>query len=306
MNRLDYQREFNPDISPSMRPTQDQNPSDSRTSAPYVYTEKIILAVNVALATGRPLLVRGSSGTGKSTLAWNAREVLGWRFYERVVTSRTHAKDLLWEVDHLKRLQDAETGNLSDNYGAYIKPGVLWWAFNPKQASDWGDDPWQGQASQRAVVLIDEIDKADPDVPNNLLVPLGSLMFQVEETVTDVCGTDNPPLVFITTNEERELPKAFLRRCVEVKLELPSPSRLENIAKTHFAESADDLIFKVKKQFFPDEDAWDSPQSEDGISPAEFIDTIRACRKLDPMLQQEVFQLIKQTTVWKHGQRATS
>ncbi len=302
--RLEYNREFDPDRLPLKRPKTHEGLADRRSSAPYVYTEEIILAINVALATGRPLLVRGSSGTGKSTLARNVRDILGWRYYERVITSRTQANDLLWEVDHIKRLQDAEAKQLSGNYQPYIKPGVFWWALNNKQASDWGVDPWKGPESKQAVVLIDEIDKADPDVPNNLLVPLGSLVFQVEETFTDVDGSDNPPLVFITTNEERELPKAFLRRCVEVKLALPSPFRLVEIAKAHFPTTVDELIQRVNLLLFPDKMTWDDSQSNDGISPAEFIDTIRACWKMDSKTRKEIFELIKQTTVWKHGRKA--
>ena len=171
---------------------------DQRAEPIYVYDEDLILAVNVALATRRPLLVRGPSGAGKSSLARNAADVLGWRYYEYVVTSRTEARDMLWQVDLLRRLHDAQAARaggtpFSEDYTPYVKPGVLWWAFEPETAVWRGappdtpgikkvDDPWSGAPASRAVVLVDEIDKADPDVPNNLLVPLGSLRFQVEET----------------------------------------------------------------------------------------------------------------------------
>src|SRR5690349_21424187 len=119
--------------SAARKATRAAAPGDRRDGAVYAYTEPIELAVNVALATGRPLLVRGPSGSGKSTLAVSAARVLGWRFHDLVVTSRTRAQDLLWHVDHLQRLQDAQTERLRP-IGDYVVPGVLWWAFDPAGA----------------------------------------------------------------------------------------------------------------------------------------------------------------------------
>src|SRR5262249_12388908 len=153
-------------------------PGDRRDGGVYVYNGHIILAVRVALATGRPLLVRGSSGSGKSSLARHAARVLRWRYYEKVVTSRTQAQDLLWEVDHLRRLQDAQATKLRGGYQRYVRPGVFWWAFDRAKAAGQAArsrlagrgtarlDPNLGDDHERAVVLVDEIDKADPDVPN--------------------------------------------------------------------------------------------------------------------------------------------
>ena len=208
----------------------------------YVYTERIVLAVNVALATGRPLLVRGPSGSGKSSLARNVAHVLKHRYYETVISSRTQARDLLWEVDLLRRLNDAQS--LKDAFDAdlsrYVMPGPLWWAFDRESALRHSTaaaepGPEQKYPDAPAVVLLDEIDKADPDVPNNLLVPLGSLRFLVEETGEQVKATPGKaPLVFITTNDERELPTAFLRRCVEIILPAAPDERLVQIGKAHF------------------------------------------------------------------------
>jgi MoxR-like ATPase len=243
-----YTKEFNPPTT-FRAPGQDTAVADQREGRVYVFNEDIVLAVNVALATGRPVLVRGESGTGKSSLARSAANFLKWRFYEKVITSRTQARDLLYEVDLLRRLHDAQVvkdgGSFDEDYTRYVVPQALWWAFSRKTALKRGRSGNRVQPpaepktdfpdSARAVVLIDEIDKADPDVPNNLLVPLGSLQFLVEETGFLVkADKTNAPLVFITTNEERELPPAFLRRCVELKLEMPGPERLLDIAHAHF------------------------------------------------------------------------
>src|SRR5258708_3113904 len=103
---------------------------DRRERRVYVYTEEIILAVNVAIATTRPLLVRGPSGSGKSSLAHNIADHLRWRYYDEVISSRTQARDLLWSFDALRRLRDAQAKVLRKGLETYVEPGVLWWAFN--------------------------------------------------------------------------------------------------------------------------------------------------------------------------------
>jgi|SRR5215203_3801276 len=297
--------------------------SDQRAEPAYVYDDDLILAVNVALATRRPLLVRGPSGGGKSSLARNAADVLGWRFYEYVVTSRTEARDMLWQVDLLRRLHDAQAASvkgttLGDDFTPYVKPGVLWWAFEPKTAEWRGagpktagiqkvDDPSIGKTSDRAVVLVDEIDKADPDVPNNLLVPLGSLRFQVEET-GKVVDTDeaHAPLVMITTNEERELPKAFLRRCVEVKIELPTRGRLLEIGEAHFPKTGRQVLEQILAALLGPEDP-KSPDASTELSPAEFIDIVRAVATLDVPIDEasSTWKALSGIVIWKHGRTRT-
>ena len=269
---------------------------DSRDGSVYVYSENIILAVRVALATNRPLLIRGAPGNGKSSLARNAARHLGWRYYEAVITSRTQARDLLWELDLLRRLSDANLRNkeIGEDLTPYIKPGIFWWAFDgesaerrglPKESFDTQlrlSDPNRGGDDARAVVLIDEIDKADPDVPNNLLVPIGSLQFEVEETRT-VVKTDasRAPLVFITTNGERELPPAFLRRCVDVELPDPTAERLVEIGRAHFPSQPESFLLEVADSInptIPSEDAF--PNGKLRIGVAEYLDTVRACIEL--------------------------
>jgi MoxR-like ATPase len=283
----------------------------------YVYDEgdehpgRIELAVNVALATGRPLLVRGLPGTGKSSLAADVAEKLRWRYYESVVSSRTQARDLQWTFDAVKRLSDAQIAGAGGDAAtglpddaAYIKPGVLWWAFDREQARRRGltqaelaeaglatlTDPAEPRGSRRAVVLIDEIDKADPDVPNDLLVPLGSFRFELDDTT--VVQAREPPLVIITTNEERDLPRAFLRRCVTLLLEPPKDPRLRRIARAHFPDDPDDATLAEILTQYRTVQARQHSHGTPQASIAEFLDAVAACRNLgaDP----------GDAALWKH------
>lgn len=311
---LKYKKIFNPD--PVQQPTRNEQEEagDERKAPVYVYSEQITFRINVALATRRPLLVRGPSGTGKSSLAKNAADVLGWRFYEKVITSRTQAHELLWEVDLLRRLHDAQRkeGEFRGDYTPYIEPGVLWWAFDRNSACQRGadsgqvgvepvDDPGARVDHPRAVVLVDEIDKADPDVPNSLLVPLGSLQFQVKETGVEV-STDKAkaPLVFITTNNERELPSAFLRRCVELELEYPTRRRLIEIASAHFSRLPTAEVLQIADTLVGPETDDNRDQTVD-VSPAEFIDTVRAYVNLKLTTDSPEWRELAAATVWKHG-----
>ncbi|HET6976133.1 MAG TPA: MoxR family ATPase [Pyrinomonadaceae bacterium] len=252
-----------------------------RTKEPvYEYTTEIELAVNVALATGRPLLVRGPSGSGKSSLARSIAHKLGWRYYEFNVTSRTNAQDLLWTFDSVQRLNDAMDSNTPmKDRSEYLKPGVLWWAFDRESASKFkSSEPFSPQPdSVGSVVLIDEIDKAEPDVPNNLLIPVGSLWFPVDEIDQQVkASTEHPPLIVITTNDERQLPSAFLRRCVVQKLTAPLELRLKAIAVKHFGERNDTLYEALAKEIVEAAKNGERPEP----NAAEFLDAVWACISL--------------------------
>jgi MoxR-like ATPase len=268
---------------------------DRRDGRVYVYHgREIALAVNVAWATGRPLLLSGASGSGKSSLAKNVALTLGWRYYEYVVNSRTEARDFMYRFDGVRRLNDAQAGgaNLKPDWN-YIEPGVLWWAFDRQSARERGgggrlaegeraEDPSEEVKSERAVVLIDEIDKADADVPNGLLVPLGSLQFQVEHLRGLSVGAAEAPLIFITTNGERELPLAFVRRCVSLRMPDPDVKKFVEIASAVIPDSGKEvrLLRAVAKYVFDQ-----APPGERGAgaepSTAEYLDTVRACLELN-------------------------
>jgi MoxR-like ATPase len=271
---------------------------DRQPDAPddrYEYSPEIELAVNVALAAGRPLLVRGRPGTGKSSLARSVATKLGWRYYATTVSSRTTARDLLWRFDSVARLADAQAGRDHIRHpSAYVLPGVLWWAFHPESARVRGipeseraaadaksfreaADPSPVGDRDHAVVLVDEIDKADPDVPNDLLVPLGSYQFDVDDGPTVVAG--NPPLVILTTNEERDLPKAFLRRCVILALEEPKRPRLETIARRHFPAVDEAVLTELLDEY---ERVTDDRRGRQQPPPsvAELLDAVAAASNL--------------------------
>lgn len=271
---MDYDKLYDAGMAPQAR-TGEPPAGDLRDGSVYVYEDEIELAVNVALATGRPLLVCGPPGSGKSSLAPNVARTEGWRYLEQVISSTTQARDLLWTFDAVARLRDAQAHEsdvkpLRD----YIEPGVLWHAFDPRSAETRGEE--DGGAPVRAVVLLDEIDKADPDVPNNLLVPLGSWEFAVPDLDVTVHAAV-PPLVVLTTNDERELSKPFVRRCIVLTLERPDADRLTEIAGAHFPAGDDALhrrLADIVASMAADADVAAAP------STAEFLDAIRACREL--------------------------
>lgn len=293
---------------------------DRRDGLVYVPPEGILLAVKAALATGRPLLLRGDPGSGKSTLAAYVARSRDWRYYEHVVTSRTQARELLWTFDSVRRLGDAQVRAQGSelNDADYVKPGVLWWAFAPESARLQATDPNHAvnkdRLPDRAVVLIDEIDKADPDMPNGLLVPLGSSEFDVTET--DQVVTKEPAvsldddggsrhLIIITTNEERELPQAFLRRCVVAWLEQPLGEQLIEIAKAHldtydggYTTQDIELIGALVDAFAKSRV---HAQEADIRRPstAEFLDALRACRKLGITVGSDEWKLLSELTLTK-------
>ncbi len=285
--------------------------ADRRDGMVYVYHHSDIqLAVNVALITGRPLLIEGPSGCGKSTLAFNAALSLGRKYYEFVVTNRSESQDLLWSIDNIRRLNDANVNRLQSDQ-AYVEPGVLWWALDAASAAQRGtygvlpmeqcaSDPNRGAEGPGSVILIDEIDKADPDMPNGLLVPLGSLQFTVAPTQYTV-RAETSPLIIITTNNERELPAAFLRRCVMLRIPPPSVETLIEIASAvdpdrdldpAFLEDIARAVMRVD----------DHGEAQQICSTAEYLDTVQACHELNIKPGDEEFQRLTRMTLRNFGQ----
>ncbi|HEX2827440.1 MAG TPA: MoxR family ATPase [Burkholderiales bacterium] len=304
---------------------------DRRDGKVYVYTEPLVLAVNVALATGRPLLLRGPPGSGKSSAAYNIARILGRRYYEKVITSRMTANDLLWRYDAVRRLGDAQVAAAAksrrrkaaprrwESYHPYIQPEVMWWVFDRASAERRGlpadeklffepaVDPAVYTPPRKpdapAVVLLDEIDKAEPDVPNNLLVTMGSMEFQVDELQCTVKlqHAENLPLLIVTTNEERQLPSAFLRRCVVHRF--PAPTREELIALATKVEPRSSAAFHERiaaaMERLADERR-KSTREEFTPSVAEFLDAVRACQRLgsNKIDVQTIDDIVERAT-WK-------
>jgi MoxR-like ATPase len=285
---------YDPIFDDRERPALRRRPSaseiaDRSIAAQYVFDDNIRLTVNLAIATGRPLLVSGPSGSGKSSLARAVADLAAWSYVEQTITSRLQARELLYEVDHLKRLQDAQQNKLTSDERPYIVPGPLFWAFAPQRAHKLLAQTGREvripsgikQNADRVVVLLDEVDKADPDVPNDLLIPLGQLSFEIIELgETIACRPDTAPLLVLTTNGERDMPPAFLRRCVELQIRATenSPegrSRLLAIVRKHRLDLDDKAFDELADAFF----AAPRPERREPNA-AEFLDLVRAWQHL--------------------------
>ncbi|WP_433319271.1 AAA family ATPase [Micromonospora sp. CA-269861] len=303
---------------------------DGRDGRVYVMPPELDLAIRVSLATGRPLLLRGEPGSGKSSLAPFVARGKGWRYYEHVVTSQTQARDLLWTFDGVRRLADAQAGVRNLANSQYVEPGPLWWAYARESARRRGEttdclptaiEPFSEMNAERspdyAVVLIDEIDKADPDLPNGLLVPLSSGTFTVTEINSEIRkalpvginpGSTARHLIVLTTNEERELPEAFLRRCVVVWLESPGEQELVAIAREHmtaYDEGWSDIDQALAAEVAHAVVAARERARQLGIRPAstaEFLDALRACKQLGISSDSDEWKLISQFVLFKPQQ----
>ena len=201
----------------------------------YVATEDLMVAVNAAITLERPLLVKGEPGTGKTELARQVSSSLGLRLIEWHVKSTTRAQQGLYEYDAVSRLRDSQLGEEKvKDVKNYIKPGKLWEAFD---------------SDERLVLLIDEVDKADIEFPNDLLQELDRMEFHVYETGETIKAKQRP-IVIITSNNEKELPDAFLRRCFFHFISFPDEETMTSIIKVHFPDIKKKLVRQALTQFY--------------------------------------------------------
>jgi MoxR-like ATPase len=298
---------------------------DGRPTAFHKFDELDRDAIEAAEAAQRPLLVRGEPGIGKSQLALAAAVATGRAFVQQVVNIRTDPQDLLWQDDPVARLADAQLiGALADAKDAanrreqlradlgdrtrYYAPGVFWWAFQWSQAAQQAARSGakappqlpECHAANGVVLLIDEIDKAETDLPNGLLEVLGARQFQPDFVKAPIVA-QKWPLVVITTNEERELPAAFLRRCVVRTMSLPAErdrliDHLIMRGRTTFSEGmASDRVLREAAGMLAD-DRSKAEASSHRFKPgqAEYLDLLRALVTLAPKDEAEQLQRLRQ------------
>lgn len=293
----------------------------------HVFEESSIQAVNGALAASRPLLIRGEPGRGKSQMARAVAQELGRAFIQHVVDAQAESRDLLWHFDAVERLAEAQLrGALGEKPAEvreklavhnYLRPGPLWWAFNWDGALQQADKVCMPAPPQRnggshengCVLLIDEIDKAETDLPNGLLEALGNGEFTPFGSMEPVVATVPGPLVIITTNEERTLPDAFIRRCLVLHLALPEEGAdlkklLVSRGKAHFYHASAKVLEKAADLLVEDRNAAKKRHLLPLPGQAEYLDLVRAVlnyKKGDKEAQIKALDKIAVFTFKKHS-----
>lgn len=233
------------------------NPMKFTGSQNYVATQDLMLAVNAAIKLKRPLLVKGEPGTGKTMLAEEVSQALNMPLLQWHIKSTTKAQQGLYEYDAVSRLRDSQLGDdRVKDIQNYIVKGVLWQAFT-------ADEP--------VALLIDEIDKADIEFPNDLLRELDRMEFYCYET-HELIRAKHRPLVFITSNNEKELPDAFLRRCFFHYIKFPEADTMKQIVDVHFPGLKDELLKAAMKTFF---DIRNLPGLKKKPSTSELLDWLK-------------------------------
>jgi MoxR-like ATPase len=227
----------------------------------YVATQDLMLSVNAAITLQRPLLVKGEPGTGKTMLAEEVSEALGLPLLQWHIKSTTKAQQGLYEYDAVSRLRDSQLSDVDGgervkDINNYIVKGVLWQAFT---------------AEQPVALLIDEIDKADIEFPNDLLREIDRMEFYCYET-RQLIKAKHRPLVFITSNNEKELPDAFLRRCFFHYIKFPDASTMQRIVDVHFPGLKKELVSAAMKTFF---DVRNLPGLKKKPSTSELLDWLK-------------------------------
>ena len=223
----------------------------------YIATSELQLAVNAAIRLQKPLLIKGEPGTGKTMLAEQIAEALSLPLIQWHIKSTTKAQQGLYEYDAVSRLRDSQLGDEKvKNISNYIVQGKIWQAF---------------AAEQQSVLLIDEIDKADIEFPNDLLLELDKMEFYVYET-KQLIKAQTRPIIVITSNNEKELPDAFLRRCFFHYIEFPSPQTMQEIITVHYPDIKHELVRQALDIFF---DVRKIPGLKKKPSTSELIDWLK-------------------------------
>lgn len=223
----------------------------------YIATDDLKIAVNAAVALERPLLIKGEPGTGKTVLAWEIARAMNAPLITWHVKSTTKAHNGLYEYDAVSRLRDSQLGEARvHDVRNYLRPGKLWEAFT---------------APNRPVLLIDEIDKADIEFPNDLLQELDRMEFYVQET-DETIRAEVRPIVIITSNNEKELPDAFLRRCFFHYIRFPDDATMRAIVEVHFPGIKPRLVSEALKTFY---EIRDTPGLKKKPSTSELLDWLK-------------------------------
>ncbi|MBL0122533.1 MAG: MoxR family ATPase [Betaproteobacteria bacterium] len=223
----------------------------------YIATDDLMLAVNAAVTLQRPLLIKGEPGTGKTMLAEEVATALGKRLLQWHIKSTTKAQQGLYEYDAVSRLRDSQLGEEKvKDIRNYISKGTLWQAFD---------------SDEQVVLLIDEIDKADIEFPNDLLRELDRMEFYCYETRETIVARHRP-IIFITSNNEKELPDAFLRRCFFHYIRFPDADTMQRIVDVHFPELKKNLLRQALEVFF---DIRQMPGLKKKPSTSELLDWIK-------------------------------
>jgi MoxR-like ATPase len=249
----------------------------------YIATDDLMMAVNAAVTLGRPLLIKGEPGTGKTQLAQEIARSLGKPMFEWHVKSTSKAQQGLYEYDAVSRLRDSQLGDARvHDIGNYILKGSLWEAFD---------------SETQPVLLIDEIDKADIEFPNDLLRELDRMEFYVYET-RQLVKAQNRPIIVITSNNEKELPDAFLRRCFFHYIRFPDETTMARIVEVHYPALKKELLAQALGAFFQ---VRETPGLKKKPSTSELLDWIKllVAEDIDPAVLRS--QDPKKTLPILHG-----
>lgn len=299
----------------------------------HLFEKQDLLAVWAAYTAGRPLLLRGKPGMGKSQLAKAIAQQLNWAFVSETLHGGKELEELHWHYDAINRLGEAQSlayqaavWNNDDikqkvdqalAHSNYIRPGAFWWAFNWASAAKTLPDNPEAQALKPhsppdwdekqggVVLLLDEIDKAEPDLPNGLLQTLGDLEFTVPYSNSRIRGNAPRLLVVITTNEERELPAALVRRCYTHTLKMDDKPAtrlqwLEKRGRLHFGSKVDDAVYSRAAELL-----WEDRQTHKRYPPglAEYLDLLRPLSQMSKDTQKERLEAICGFVYQKEAER---